>query len=131
MAFSSAELLDTMCSADGLTVPVLRVDGGAAANDWLMQFQADVLGIPVERPDLVETTALGAAGLAGLAAGVWTSADEFLSHRKFTRFEPRTDAAWRRAKLQGWQRAVSAALEWARAADSGTAGQRGSPRSKK
>jgi glycerol kinase len=121
MAFSSAELLSTMCSTEGLTVPVLRVDGGAAANDWLMQFQADILGIPVERPDLIETTALGAAGLAGLAAGVWRSADEFLSHRKFTRFEPRSDAVWRRAKLKAWQRAVSAALEWARG--SGAAGR--------
>ena len=121
MAFSSAELLSTMCSAEGLTVPVLRVDGGAAANDWLMQFQADVLGIPVERPDLIETTALGAAGLAGLATGVWTSADEFLSHRKFIRFEPKPDVGWRRAELKAWQRAVSAALEWARAG-----GQRGS-----
>ncbi len=67
-----------MASASGLTVPALRVDGGAAANDWLMQFQADVLGIPVERPDLVETTALGAAGLAGLALGVWRTSGEFL-----------------------------------------------------
>jgi glycerol kinase len=60
MAFSSADLLTTMASAEHLNVPALRVDGGAAANDWLMQFQADLLGIPVERPDLVETTALGA-----------------------------------------------------------------------
>jgi glycerol kinase len=119
MAFSSAELLSTMCSAEGLTVPVLRVDGGAAANDWLMQFQADVLGIPVERPDLVETTALGAAGLAGLAVGVWTSADEFLSRRKFTRFEPRLDAMGRRVLLEGWHRAVQAALAWARDRGSG------------
>jgi glycerol kinase len=120
MAFSSAELLSTMCSTEGLTVPVLRVDGGAAANDWLMQFQADVLGIPVERPDLVETTALGAAGLAGLAAGVWSGVDEFLASRRFTRFEPRLDGARRQAEVRGWQRAVSAALEWAR-----HAGQRG------
>ena len=79
MAFSSADLLDAMAAAGGLEVPVLRVDGGAAANDWLMQFQADVLGIPVERPDMVETTALGAAGLAGLALGVWASPAEFLA----------------------------------------------------
>jgi glycerol kinase len=113
MAFSSAELLSTMSSGEGLTVPVLRVDGGAAANDWLMQFQADVLGIPVERPDLIETTALGAAGLAGLGSGVWGSAEEFLSGRKFTRFEPHLDASGRRARLKGWQRAVAAALFWA------------------
>jgi len=120
MAFSSAELLSTMSSAEGLTVPVLRVDGGAAANNWLMQFQADVLGIPVERPDLIETTALGAAGLAGLGSGVWTSAEEFLTGRKFTRFEPRLDASERRAKLKDWQRAIAAALFWAR--DKGEAG---------
>jgi glycerol kinase len=114
MAFSSADLLRTMCSTEGLTVPVLRVDGGAAANDWLMQFQADVLGIPVERPDLVETTALGAAGLAGLATGVWGGVDEFLAGRKFRRFEPQVDERRREAELRGWQRAVSAALEWAR-----------------
>ena len=68
------------------------MDGGASANDWLMQFQADVLGMPVERPDLVETTALGAAGLAGLALGSGGSTDEFLAGRRFTRFEPEHDA---------------------------------------
>jgi glycerol kinase len=124
MAFGSAELLSAMCSGEAMTVPVLRVDGGAAANDWLMQFQADVLGVPVERPDLVETTALGAAALAGLAAGVWTSADEFLSRRRFTRFEPRHDVGWRRAQLSAWRRAVSAALQWARSSEA--AGKPGS-----
>jgi glycerol kinase len=92
------------------------VDGGAAANDWLMQFQADVLGVAVERPDLVETTALGAAGLAGLALGVWRSTDEFLAGRTFSRFEPERDASWREAQLDGWHRAVAAGLAWARAA---------------
>ncbi len=79
MAFSSAELLGAMAGAGGLDVPALRVDGGASANDWLMQFQADVLGVPVERPDMVETTALGAAGLAGIALGVWQGTGEFLA----------------------------------------------------
>jgi glycerol kinase len=115
MAYSSAELLTTMAAAEHLDVPALRVDGGAAANDWLMQFQADVLGIPVERPDLVETTALGAAGLAGLALGVWDSADQFVAGRKFTRFEPRIGTAEREALLAAWHRAVSAALAWAQA----------------
>ncbi|HEU5169264.1 MAG TPA: glycerol kinase GlpK [Gemmatimonadales bacterium] len=113
IAFSSAELLATM-SGSGLGVPVLRVDGGAAANDWLMQFQADVLGIPVERPDMVETTALGAAGLAGLAVGVWRSAEEFLAGRRFRRFVPEMDAAERAARRRDWDRAVAAALAWAR-----------------
>jgi glycerol kinase len=103
-----------MARAEHLAVPSLRVDGGAAANNWLMQFQADVLGIPVERPDLVETTALGAAGLAGLALGIWKSCDEFLSGRRFTRFEPRIDGRARQAQLDGWHRAVSAALAWAK-----------------
>jgi glycerol kinase len=115
MAYSSAELLSAMTAADHLDVPALRVDGGAAANDWLLQFQADLLGVPVERPDLVETTALGAAGLAGLALGVWTSAEEFQASRRFTRFQPAIDAEQRRRLLAGWQRAVSAALAWAKA----------------
>jgi glycerol kinase len=113
MAYSSAELLSTMARAGRLEIPALRVDGGAAANDWLMQFQANVLGIPVERPDLVETTALGAAGLAGLALGVWKSSDRFLASRRFTRFEPRIGNQARESLLAAWHRAVSAALAWA------------------
>jgi glycerol kinase len=116
MAFGSAELLHAMATAEHLTVPALRVDGGAAGNDWLMQFQADVLGVPVERPDLIETTALGAAGLAGLALGLWRSTDEFLAGRRFFRFEPRMDGQWRKTNLDGWHRAVAAALAWARGA---------------
>jgi glycerol kinase len=114
MAFSSADLLEAMTGSGGLAVPVLRVDGGAAANDWLMQFQADVLGIPVERPDMVETTALGAAGLAGVALGVWSSSGEFLARRRFQRFEPHLGDAGRLALRRGWNRAVGAALAWAR-----------------
>jgi glycerol kinase len=113
IAFSSAELLAAM-AGDGRHVPVLRVDGGAAANDWLMQCQADVLGIPVERPDMVETTALGAAGLAGVALGVWRGTDDFLAGRRFRRFEPGVDAGERRRRMAEWERAVSAALVWAR-----------------
>jgi glycerol kinase len=94
----------------------LRVDGGATANDWLMQFQADLLGVPVERPDIVETTALGAAGLAGLAAGLWANGDEFLAGRHFTRFTPSGDAT-ATAGYGGWRRAVRSALSWARDTD--------------
>jgi glycerol kinase len=114
IAFSSADLLAAMAGAEGLSVPTLRVDGGAAANDWLMQFQADVLGIPVERPDMVETTGLGAAGLAGLAAGVWLGTDDFLAGRRFDRFDPRMDEAERRSRRGEWERAIAAALAWAR-----------------
>jgi glycerol kinase len=115
MAYSSAELLETMTATEHLVVPALRVDGGAAANDWLMQFQADVLGIPVERPDLVETTALGAAGLAGLAVGVWADTGEFLQGRRFQCFHPGMSPQDREAHLAGWRRAISAALAWAQA----------------
>jgi glycerol kinase len=105
-----------MAGSGGLDVPALRVDGGASVNDWLMQFQADVLGVPVERPDMIETTALGAAGLAGIALGVWRSSAEFLGGRRFKRFEPGTTPAERRVLADGWSRAVGAALSWARSA---------------
>jgi len=114
MAFGSADLLAAMERAGELHVPVLRVDGGATANDWLMQFQADVLGRPVERPDVVETTALGAAALAGLALGVWQSVEGYVAARRFTRFAPGMDAVERERKLEEWRRAIGAALAWAR-----------------
>jgi glycerol kinase len=116
MAYGTRDVVDTM-STHGLGAPNrLRVDGGAAANDWLMQFQADQLSVPVERPDLVETTALGAGGLAGLAAGVWTNPTDFLAGRTFTRFEPGGEGV-AAGDLAGWRRAVRATLSWAR--DSG------------
>jgi glycerol kinase len=117
MAFSTREVLDAMTADAGRRLSALQVDGGAAANDWLMQFQADVLGVPVARPDVIETTALGAAGLAGLGAGVWRDPEEFLAGRRFTRFLPRRGSAGRAARtgLAGWRRAVDAALRWARA----------------
>jgi glycerol kinase len=114
IAFSSADLLHAMTGAGGLDISTLRVDGGAAANDWMMQFQADVLGVPVERPDMFETTALGAAALAGLAMGVWKQPGEFLAGRRFTRFTPTMDAAERGRRVKQWERAVRAALAWAR-----------------
>jgi glycerol kinase len=110
MAFSTREVLEAMTADSGLALSDLRVDGGAAANDWLMQFQADVLGAPVRRPDVVESTAMGAAGLAGLATGVWRSVDEFISERTYRVFEPgeRPEGAWKE-----WQRAVRTVLTWA------------------
>jgi glycerol kinase len=114
MAFSTADVLDAMMQAGAARPDCLRVDGGASQNDWLMQFQADLLGIPVERPAMVETTALGAAALAGLAASVWPSAKDFLDTRDFTRFEPPSSAAEARELRRGWERAVRATLAWAR-----------------
>ncbi|HEU4954277.1 MAG TPA: glycerol kinase [Gemmatimonadales bacterium] len=113
IAFSCADLLHAMTGAGGLDVAALRVDGGGAANDWMMQFQADVLGVPVERPDMVETTALGAAALAGLALGVWKQPGEFLAGRRFTRFVPTMDPAERGRRVREWERAVGATLAWA------------------
>ena len=114
MAYGTADLLALMRERSGAAFERLRVDGGATENAWLMQFQADVLGVPVERPDVVETTALGAAGLAGLAAGVWPNAAAFLATREFRRFAPGDGAAAAHAGARGWARAVRAALAWAR-----------------
>jgi glycerol kinase len=79
-----------------------------------MQFQADVLGVPVERPDVIETTAMGAGALAGIAAGVWPSAEAFLAARRYTRFVPGEGRAAAQASIAGWHRAVRAAVSWAR-----------------
>jgi glycerol kinase len=119
MAYSTADVLEAMRGASGAPLDVLRVDGGAAQNDWLMQFQSDVLGVPVERPDLVETTALGAAGLAGIAAGVWTDAKAFHASRTFTRFGPTVGSNVARQGLGGWRRATRAAVHWARDREDG------------
>jgi len=114
MAYASAEVLETMRESSAADrFERLRVDGGATTNDWLMQFQADMLGVPVERPDMVETTALGAAGLAGLAAGLWKDTEEFLATRTFTVFEPSMSRADAAGLMSGWRRAVRAAVSWA------------------
>jgi glycerol kinase len=111
MAFSVREVLDAMSADARLHIPDLRVDGGAAANDWLMQFQADVLGVAIRRPDVIESTALGAAGLAGIGAGVWKGAGDFMAHRRYRDFAPgpMPEAQWGE-----WQRAVRATLGWAK-----------------
>jgi glycerol kinase len=114
MAYSTADVLGSMQEAGGAKFERLRVDGGATTNGWLMQFQADMLGVPVERPDMVETTALGAAGLAGLATGIWKSADEFLATRRFTSFAPSMSSDVAERQKDGWRRAVRAAVSWAR-----------------
>jgi len=113
MAYSTAEVLEAMEADAGVTAPDLAVDGGAARNDWLMQFQADVLGRPVRRAALVESTALGAAALAGLAVGVWPSAEAFqAAQRESVRFTPVMAASDRDALVAGWRRAIGAARAW-------------------
>jgi len=114
IAYQSADVLDAMQKDAGITLNELRVDGGAAANDLMMQFQADVLGVPVVRPKVFETTALGAAYLAGLATGVWKSADTIGERWQVDRrFEPAMPRE-RVAEFRGqWSRAVERAKHWA------------------
>jgi glycerol kinase len=114
MAHGTADVLALMRERSGVPFATLRVDGGASANNWLMQRQADLLGVPVERPANVETTALGAAGLAGLATGVWQSAAEFAQATAMTRFAPQAAPADVSRDRHEWRRAVGAALAWAR-----------------
>ncbi|MEX0891180.1 MAG: glycerol kinase GlpK [Gemmatimonadota bacterium] len=117
MAYSTLDVLEAMEADSGVAARELAIDGGASANDWLARFQADIVNLPVRRPQMVETTALGAAGLAGIAAGVWQDADAFLHARpEPDRFEPGPRAGDRAALIAGWRRAVQAALAWARAA---------------
>src|SRR5690606_35151009 len=114
MTYATRDVLEAMIAESGVTATHLAVDGGAAQNDWLMQLQADGIGVPARRPAIVETTALGAAGLAGLATGVWADAGEFLAAQpEPTRFEPRLEPAARDLLLTGWHRALAAARAWA------------------
>jgi glycerol kinase len=113
IAFQSAEVLLAMQKDSGEKLAELRVDGGAAANDLLMQFQADLLGVPVVRPKVLETTALGAAYLAGLTVNLWKSREEIAAHwRAERRFEPRSSTA--EAMLARWREAVSRSRNWAK-----------------
>jgi len=110
IAFLIHDLAEAMRAEAHRPIPVFRVDGGACQNDLLMQFQADLLGIPVERPRLIETTAFGAAFLAGLATGVWKDREEIRRGWKVgKRFEPRMKDAERETRLARWRRAVEAA----------------------
>lgn len=110
IAYQTRELIDAMERDSGEPLAELRADGGAAANNFLMQFQADVLGKPVVRPANVETTALGAAFLAGLAVGVWKDTDELESFwQADRRFEPQMDAGRREELFVGWKKAVERA----------------------
>jgi glycerol kinase len=108
ICYQTRDLMEAM-AADGAPRPTaLRVDGGMTRNDWLMQFLADTLDLPVERPEVTETTALGAAYLAGLASGIWDSVEDIARHwRRERRFEPRMAAAERSQLYDGWQDAVA------------------------
>ena len=112
IAYQVADLLDAMRRDSGASVPELRVDGGAAANDCLMQFQSDILGAPVVRPAVTETTALGAAYLAGLAVGYWKRGLDAATGTNNRRFEPQMPASQARQLRNRWNEAVSRSKNW-------------------
>jgi len=114
IAYQSRDVMACFEADTGLRARELQVDGGATANDFLMQFQADILGIPVRRPRVLETTALGAAYLAGIAVGFWKDRSEIAdSWQEERRFEPRLDEATRERLYADWKRAVGRARGWA------------------
>jgi glycerol kinase len=114
IAYQTRDVVECMAHDAGLPLAVLRVDGGACRNDFLMQLQADLLGVPVERPGMLEVTAFGAAALAGLATGFWRDRGELesVTARGTRCFEPALDPACRDAAYAGWKRAVERARGW-------------------
>ena len=113
MAYQVRDLLDAMEDFSPQPLSVLRVDGGASVSDFMMQFQADILQKPIDRPKLVETTALGTAFSAGLAAGLWHSPGEILGLRTVDRvFTPQMSSDSARAYIANWQRAVERSKGW-------------------
>ena len=107
-----------MQADSGIPLQALRVDGGASANNFLMQFQSDILGVNVERPATLEVTALGAAFLAGLAVGYWSGLDDVRNRLHIERvFEPSPDKEKQVQRYKGWKKAVSRALQWIDVAD--------------
>ncbi len=114
IAYQTADVLQAMEQDSGICLKNLKVDGGASANDFLMQFQADIVNTRVQRPECIETTALGAAYLAGLAVGYWENKEEIRTNWQIGRiFEPVMEKGKRTELLKGWKRAVKCALVWA------------------
>ena len=113
IALQTKDVLRAMEDDSGITLKALKVDGGAVANNFLMQFQADILGTMVERPQMRETTALGAAYLAGLACGFWGSLDELRGKAVIEReFDPQLEENAKEKLYAGWKKAVSRTRDW-------------------
>jgi len=113
MAYQTKDVLSAMEADSGIKLQALKVDGGAVGNNILMQFQADILGVPVDRPRVTETTALGAAYLAGLATGVWSDKESLISNWQLdTRFTPQMDSEESARLYKGWRKAVARVLDW-------------------
>ena len=114
VAYQSVDVLKAMEEDAGIPLEELKVDGGASANDFLMQFQADITGQAVHRPNCIETTALGAAYLAGLSVGYWKDKEEIRANWQLgKRFDVSMDNETRETLVKGWKRAVRCALAWA------------------
>ena len=115
MAYQTKDMIDAMTEDLGGSLTALKVDGGASANNFLMQFQADVLDCEVKRPQCIETTSLGAAYLAGLATGYWESKEDVLENWQVERsFTPRMEEAQKTKLLRGWKKAVRCVRGWAK-----------------
>jgi glycerol kinase len=113
IAYQARDVVEAMGAEADLQVPLLRVDGGGTANAFLMQFQADILGVPIQRAAVAETTALGAAYLAGLAVGLWHNTAEIARQwRAAETYEPRMSIDQRETLYAGWKRAVERARGW-------------------
>lgn len=115
LAYQVNDVLVAMKADSGIDLTALKVDGGASANDFLMQTQANIIDAPVNRPQCVETTAMGAAYLAGLAVGYWSSKEDVIKNWAIDKtFEPQIDAAKREEMIKGWNKAVKYAYGWAK-----------------
>ncbi len=113
IAYQTRDVLEAMEKDSGIKLSMLKVDGGAVRNNFLMQFQSDILGVPVERPVVSETTALGAAYLAGLAVGYWSNKEEIAGNWAIERkFQPQMEAETREHLFAGWKKAVGRAMDW-------------------
>ena len=112
MAYQTKDVLDVMTKDSRLPIALLKVDGGASENDLLMQFQADIIGTNVERPEEIESTAMGAAYLAGVSSGLWTL-DEVRQLRRIEHvFTPEMESSHAKGLYQGWQKAVKRTMGW-------------------
>ena len=119
LAYQVNDVIQSMEADSGIALSALKVDGGASANNFIMQFQADITDAPVKRPACVETTALGAAYLAGLAVGYWSSKEDVLKNWQIDRiFEPQMEEKRRKKSIRGWKKAVACAFDWAKESSS-------------
>ena len=113
IAFQSRDVFEAMQADSGITIRELKVDGGASVSNFLMQFQADIMNVRVRRPEITETTALGAVYLAGLGMGIWSSREEIVQSWKLGReYEPLMQENTRNELYKNWKRAVDRSLKW-------------------